>query len=107
MCIRDRPGFVVRSGYGIFWQAYPVGFGNAPNTNNIPGNTTLLRQQIPNLSYPFTQFIPQGTRPLPNVSGFDWIRRDIYAEQWNLSLETEVITNTIVKIAYVGNHGLN
>ncbi|MGH9852014.1 MAG: TonB-dependent receptor [Blastocatellia bacterium] len=99
---------VVRGGYGIFWQAYPVGFGSySVPTNNIPGNTTLLRQTIPSLSYPLEPFISQGTRPLPTVAGFDWIKRDIYVQHWNLTVARELTRNDAIQISYLGNHGLN
>jgi hypothetical protein len=100
--------WIVRSGYGIFWQVYPVGFGsyNVP-LNNIPGNMSFLRQQIPNLSYPLGPFISQGSHPLPNVAGFDYIRRDIYTQQWNLSVGRQLGADTTIQVAYVGNHGLD
>jgi len=99
---------IVRTGYGVFYQAYPVGFGayTVP-LNNIPGNTTFVRQQIPDLSYPLTPFISQGTRPLQTVSGFAWEKPDLYSQQWNLSLVFQVSQSDAVQAAYMGNHGLN
>ncbi len=99
---------VVRAGGGIFWQSYPVGFGSySIPTNNIPGNATLLRQTIPTLSYPIVNFLSQGTAPAPAVAGFDWIRRDIYTEQWDFSIAREITPGTTFQAAYVGNRGLN
>lgn len=97
-----------RSGYGVFWQAYPVGFGayTVP-LNNIPGNTTLLRQEIPALSYPLEPFLSQGPQPLPSVAGFDWIKRDTYVQQWNVTTVHGDPDRALIEIAYVGNHGLN
>ncbi len=102
------PRVVVRAGYGIFYQSYPVGFGaySIP-TNNLPGNTTLLQQQIPNLGYPLTQFVNQGTAPLPTVSGFNWTKPDIYAQQWNFTTALRLSEDSTLQLAYVGNHGLN
>lgn len=99
---------VVRGGFGVFYQAYPVGFGaySVP-LNNIPGNTTLVRQTIPDLSYPFDRFVSQGTRPLPTVAGFAWEKPDIYSNQWNLSVGYQMTESTGILVAYVGNHGLN
>jgi len=103
-----KPKLVLRTGYGIFYQAYPVGFGaySVP-TNNIPGNTTLLQAQIPNLGFPLTQFVGQGTAPLPTVSGFNWTKPDIYAQQWNVTLAYQIFSDAVLQVAYVGNHGLN
>jgi Carboxypeptidase regulatory-like domain len=102
------PRVVIRSGYGVFYQDYPVGFGayNVP-TNNIPGNTTLLQQQIPNLGYPLTQFVGQGTAPIPTVYGFPWNKPDIYAQQWNFTTAFQLTNASTLQLAYVGNHGLN
>ena len=102
------PRLVVRAGYGIFFQSYPVGFGaySVP-TNNLPGNTTLLQQQIPNLGYPLTPFVSEGTAPLPTVSGFNWNKPDIYAQQWNFTTAYRLAADTTLQVAYVGNHGLN
>ena len=103
-----KPRLVLRTGYGIFYQSYPVGFGaySVP-TNNIPGNTTLLQQQIPTLGFPLTQFVGQGTAPLPTVSGFNWNKPDIYSEQWNVTLAYQLTGSSVLQVAYVGNHGLN
>ncbi len=99
---------VIRTGAGIFWQAYPVGFGSySIPTNNIPGNTSLVRQTIPTLSYPIANFLSQGTAPVPSVAGFDWIRRDIYTEQWDLSIARVLASGTALQVAYVGNRGLD
>ncbi|MGB7284454.1 MAG: carboxypeptidase regulatory-like domain-containing protein [Candidatus Acidiferrum sp.] len=100
---------VVRSGYGIYFQDYPVGFGSyyVPG-NTVPGNITLLQQQIPTLSYPYEPFISQAaTLPPPNVAGFPWNKPDIYANQWNLSVADQFSQNMSFQIAYVGNHGVN
>jgi hypothetical protein len=98
---------LARAGYGIFYQAYPVGFGSSIATNNLPGNTTLLRSQIAGLSYPITPFLSQGSLALPSVTGFDPNRHDNYAHQWNATLEYALAESTALTVAYVGNHSLN
>jgi carboxypeptidase family protein/TonB-dependent receptor-like protein len=100
---------VLRSGYGIYFQDYPVGFGSyfVPG-NTVPGNVTLLQQQIPNLSYPYTPFLSQAaTPPPPNVNGFPWHNPDVYSNQWNLSVADQFSQNMSFQVAYVGNHGVN
>ena len=99
---------VVRAGSGLFWQAYPVGFGSySIPVNNIPGNASILRQTVPALSFPIASYLSQGTAPLPSVAGFDWIRRDIYTEQWDLSVARDIGGGAAIQAAYVGNRGLN
>lgn len=100
---------VVRSGFGVYFQDYPVGFGSyyVPS-NTLPGNVTLLQSNIPTLTYPYTPFLSQGAAlPPPNVNGFPWNKPDIYSMQWNLSVATQLTTNNSVQIAYVGNRGVN
>jgi hypothetical protein len=100
---------VVRAGYGIYYQDYPVGFGSyyVPS-NTIPGNVTLLSSQIPNLSYPYDSFLGQGSSPgPPNVGGFPWHKPDIYVNQYNFSVATQLTPNTAFQVAYLGNHGVN
>ncbi len=99
--------FVVRTGYGIFYQQYPPGFGYSVAANTIAGNTTLLRAQIPNLSYPVERFIAAGTTPAPNVEGFNWHKPEMYSQQWNLTLIHELHRGGSVQAAYVGNRGIN
>jgi hypothetical protein len=99
---------VIRSGYGVYFQDYPVGFGSyyVPG-NTVPGNVTLLQQQIPNLSYPYDPFLSQATPPPPNVNGFPWHKPDVYSNQWNLSVADQFAQNMSFQVTYVGNHGVN
>jgi hypothetical protein len=99
---------VIRSGYGIYFQDYPVGLGLFVPGNTVPGNVTLLQQQIPNLSYPYDPFLSQAAAPPPpNVAGFSWHKPDTYANQWNLSLADQLSRNMSFQVGYVGNHGVN
>ncbi len=101
--------FVVRSGFGMYYQDYPVGFGSyyVP-ANTLPGNITLLQSNIPTLTYPYTPFTSQGAAlPPPNVNGFPWNKPDIYSMQWNLSVATQLSKNNALQVAYVGNRGVN
>ena len=103
-----KPRFVIRSGYGIYFQDYPVGLGLLVPGNTVPGNVTLLQQQIPNLSYPYDPFLSQAAAlPAPNVAGFPWHKPDTYANQWNLSVADQLSQNMSFQIAYIGNHGVN
>ena len=99
---------VIRSGYGIYFQDYPVGFGYYVPGNTVPGNITLLQQQIPNLSYPYDPFLSQAAMPPPpNVNGFSWHKPDIYSNQWNLSVADQFAQKMSFQVTYVGNHGVN
>src|SRR5262249_15384289 len=102
-----NPKTVVRTGYGIFWQSYPIFYGSFIGVNLLPGNTSLVRANVPDLSYPIANFVSQGAPVLPSVAGFDWNRRDTYSQQWNFTIEREIASQTSAQIAYVGNRGLN
>lgn len=98
---------VVRSAFGMFYQSYPVGFGayNVP-MNNISGNYYLTQTSNPGLSYPYSSFVTSTSVP-STVYGFPTHKPDIYSEQWNLSVATELPHNWALQMAYVGNHGVN
>ena len=98
---------VIRSGYGIYFQDYAVGFGQFVPGNTVPGNVTLLQQQIPNLSYPYDPFLSRAATPLPNVNGFPWHKPDVYSNQWNLSVADQFAQKMSFQVTYVGNHGVN
>ena len=98
---------MIRTGYGIFYQAYPTGLGANIVTNNLPGNTSLLRSSISSLGYPLTPFLSQGSLSLPSVYGYDPNRHDTYAHQWNFTTEWALTKTMGLSLAYVGDHGLN
>ena len=100
-----NPKMVVRSAFGMFYQAYPVGFGaySVP-MNNVAGNYNLSQTSTPGLSYPFT--VSGATVP-STVYGFPTHKPDIYTEQWNLSVAMELPKKWALQLAYVGNHGVN
>lgn len=99
---------VVRTGYGIYFQNYPVGFGSyfVPS-NTVTGNITLLQSDIPNLTYPYDAFLSQTAVFPPNVNGFPYHKPDIYVNQYNFSAATQLGGNMAVQVAYLGNHGVN
>jgi hypothetical protein len=97
----------IRTGYGIFYQQAPPGGGNALAQNTLAGNSLLTRQAIPNLSFPLDPFLTQGVAPAPVANGFNWDNPDIYAQQWNFTLLTELWAGFGLEAGYAGNRGLN
>lgn len=101
---------VIRASSGMFYQAYPVGFGtyNVP-MNNVAGNITLTSSTTPGLGYPnYQDALSSTSGSLPaNVYGFPAHKPDIYSIQWNFSVAQELARGTSLQLAYVGNHGVN
>ena len=114
---------VVRSGGGIFY-AQDEGFGVSQRmTNNPPyvgfGGYAIVSDQL-NFSstIPLSGRLPaRPSAPDPATYQFDpkstvqtrsWpLRYTIpYVEQWNLSVQKEIVKNLLWEVAYVGNHGV-
>ena len=107
---RSSDKTMVRGGFGLYYQSLPVFFLTSSTNiyaNNLPGSTTLLRDQIPTLSYPLEPFVGTGRILDPSVIGLDPQRRDVYTEQWTLSVQQLFGANTVLQVAYVGNRGIN
>lgn len=102
-----RPRFAIRTGYGLFYQQFAPGFGNNIAQNTVTGNSQLVRQSIPNLSWPVAPFVAQGTVALPVANGLNWDKPDLYAQQWNFTLLTALPGSFSLETAYVGNRGVN
>ena len=77
-----RSNLVFRAGYGFFIEALPIGNFYNQVTNTLPGSATFSIANIPNLSYPITQFTSSGKAPAPSITGFDWYTRNPKSIQW-------------------------
>jgi len=97
----------VRTGYGLFYQQFAPGAGNGIAQNTLAGNALLSRATIPNLSWPLGPFVSQGVAPAPVAGGFHWDKPDVYAQQWNLTILSELRGGFGLETAYVGNRGMN
>jgi hypothetical protein len=75
--------------------------------NTLPGNTTIVRQEIPNLSYPLDPFLALGTKVLPSASGFSASKSDSYVQHWSFAVGLQVSESEFVEAAYVGNRGVH
>lgn len=101
--------WVFRTGYGIFYTAYPIadaGFGD-PAANTLPGNFDLFGTVSQPLSYPYTAFLSQSSVPPPSLYGFSAYAPNNYVEQWNFGVGRQLNDSTGILVNYVGNHALN
>jgi len=116
-------GLVVRGGYGIFFGQDEGTGVNRRMTNNPPfvgfGGYTINSDQL-NISstIPLSGTLPTRTpaptpqnfllNPLATATLISW-RQDYrtgYVQQWIMSLQKEIIRDSLLEVNYVGNHAL-
>jgi hypothetical protein len=101
--------FVVRASYGIFYNVIGAYGGNfqlalnppflvAETFEPAPGTTPSLTFANP---FPGVGNIPAS----PSLNAISGNRRNPYHQQWNFTLEHEIVANTAVRVSYVGNRG--
>ena len=97
---------VVRTGFGLYHGAAQNDDLNAAlESDNV--RLSLTSADVPNLSYPIEPFIPlassQGITPRAlQREG----RRDLYAEEWGLSVQHTLPHDFVLQAAYSGSHGV-
>jgi Carboxypeptidase regulatory-like domain/TonB dependent receptor len=103
------PGFlhdktVIRSGFGIYHGAGQNDDVNgALESSSIP--TSLSSANIPTLSYPIDPFIPLASLG-GNPRALQRDKRDLYVEQWGLTVAQELPRSFVFEASYIGSHGV-
>lgn len=100
---------ILRSSYGIFYVVSPAYVGFFQMAANPPflvqENFDALPGAAPNLTWE-NAFPGAGTIPTNvSVQGNDRNRVNPYFQQWNFTIESELMRNTGLRISYVGNKG--
>lgn len=100
---------VVRSSYGIYYNvmsAYQGFFFLAVNPPFIVAETfEAAAGTVPSLTWE-NPFPGAGTIPAaPSLNSIARDRRNPYHQQWNFTIEQEVMPDTAVRISYIGNKG--
>lgn len=101
--------FVIRGSYGIFYSVIGGYIGYTALANNPPFRAVEtfepLPGTVPSLTFanpfPGTGSIPAN----PNINAVDRNRVNPYFQQWNFTLEGEVLPNTALRASYVGMKG--
>jgi len=96
---------VIRSGFGIYHGAGQNDDLNAAlESDNV--RVSLSSADVPNLSYPIDPFIPlaQTQGRVPRALQRD--RRDLYAEEWGLSVQQQLPHEFIFQTGYAGTAGV-
>ena len=99
----------LRGGYGI---GYERNFGNV--TFNVIQNPPGQFNSIFNTGVPITAdnlgpFAGTGTKALPPAS-LRYVRQNLptaYANMWNLSIERQMLKNSLLALEYSGSHGVH
>ena len=103
-----RPSFVVRSSYGIYYNVNP-GYRYAQIPQNPPFRTVQTFDAAPGNVPTITMANPfPGSGSVPSniaVNAFARDRATGYQQQWNFTVEGEVLPNTALRASYVGNKG--
>jgi hypothetical protein len=105
-----NPKTVVRAGYGVFRQYLTIGNQETRFSQFSPWFPTKTYQTdsttgpVINLSRsPFPDKV--FTAPLLQVAGWDPGFRDGYNQNWNLSIQRELVRDLTLETAYVGSKG--
>jgi hypothetical protein len=105
-----NPRTVVRGGYGVFRQYLTIGNQETQFSQFSPWFPTKTYQtdsttgpviNLSNSPFPDKVF----TAPLLQVSGWDPNFRDGYNQNWNLSIQRELVKDLTLETAYLGNKG--
>lgn len=109
-----RPTVVLRGGYGIFFSPQQASFGVSASSNAAPPliaesefdaayiqpSVTYTRADAA-LRFPSTSYGAKFAPPALNV--LDPNYRENYAQQWNLTLEKEIVPGSVVSVGYVAS----
>jgi hypothetical protein len=94
----------IRGGLGLFYLSEPVSPGMAvglnPPLSGLGAITRTAASAAPVVGEPSTAYgAPQSALEQEAANAHAW--------QWNLSVQQEVLPNTVLEVAYVGNKGLD
>lgn len=94
---------VIRTGFGTSFDDGQFG-GLYALTTQIGQSYSLSSTTIKGLSYPITPYLGSAKSSL-TYSASDQHRKNLQVDQWTLSIQHELIRNTILQATYVGSKG--
>jgi hypothetical protein len=93
----------IRSGFGVFYDDGQFG-GLYGASTNIGLNFSLAQKNVPGLAYPMTPFLGAAAHNI-SYSAKDRHRKDIAVDEWNISVEQELVKDTTLQVTYLGTKG--
>jgi outer membrane receptor protein involved in Fe transport len=93
----------LRGGFGLFHNIIGPRDYAAEYYNNPPFKTGTQF----NPSFPVIFSAVSPTQPTQSFGLDYYLHSTPYVAQWNVSLEHEILNNTVVSVAYVGSHGVH
>jgi Carboxypeptidase regulatory-like domain/TonB dependent receptor len=101
--LHDRT--VIRLGAGIYHEDGQLDDQNLPISNEVFAYS-LSSKTIPGLSYPITPFLADTTG-IVSPRDDDRRRKDMFVEQWGLSIQQALPADFVSTISYVGSKGVH
>jgi len=101
---RFHDNTVIRAGYGIYsgaGQNDDLNSGLESNTDAI----SLTSSDVANLSYPIAPFLALASTTGRTPRALDRHRRDLYAEEWGLSIQQALPHDFVLQTGYLGTVG--
>ncbi len=96
---------VIRAGFGIYHEDGQLDDQNLPISNEVYAYS-LSNKTIPTLSYPIEPFLV-NTTGIVSPRDDDRRRKDMYVEEWGLSVQQALPADFVGTISYVGSAGVN
>lgn len=94
---------VIRAGFGLYHEDGQLDDQNLPISNEVYAYS-LSSKTIPNLTYPITPFLAE-TKGIVSPRDDDRRRKDMYVEQWGVSVQQLLPADFVGTVSHVGSQG--
>jgi hypothetical protein len=95
---------VVRAGFGTYHEDGQLDDQNLPAKNEVPSYSVKSNKSL-QVTYPIDPYFTGPGTISPNAEQRN--RKDSYVEQWDLSVQRELLANFVGTLSYLGSHGVH